>query len=88
MLRGMKSDNDNERDTFSAIGLAAALILNRLSNNQQLRRLQADEKKNEDRSGDTNAGRGDEQKSEQHRRYVDEGLKRLAMFERRAKGIK
>jgi len=75
--------NDNERETFSPISLAAAMILNRLRTQRHLLELQ-DEKKIEP---DGNSGdASDEQREIDQREAVNEGLRRIRAFERRASG--
>ena len=75
--------NDNERETFSPISLAAAMILNRLRTQRHLLELQ-DEKKIEP-DGNREDAR-DEQREIDQREAVNEGLRRIAAFERRAGG--
>lgn len=79
-------DNDNERDTFSAIGLAAMLILNRLSNERQLRQLSCDEKQDEHGRSESGGGDTEKEKADEQRRYVDRRLREIDLFEERAAG--
>ena len=65
-------DNDNEPDTFHSLSLATRRVVDRLSDRQK----QTDSEGVDDREADERS----KEKAEQHRRYVDEGLKRLAMF--------
>jgi hypothetical protein len=44
------------------------------------------EKQNEDRTDDRQSGDDEKQRGEQHREYVDQRLRDLAEFERRASG--
>ena len=76
--------NDNEHETFSSIGLAAAMILNRLRTQRHLLELQ-DEKKIEP-DGNREDPR-DEQREIDQREAVNEGLRRIRAFERRAAGL-
>lgn len=75
---------DNERDSFSAIGLAALLIVNRLKNDAQLRATANDEDcSNPDshqRTGEAKEERGADSE------YVRQRLRELAAFEKRASG--
>jgi len=83
--RGMKYEacNDNEVDPWSPLGLAALTILNRLQCQRHLLELQ-DEKKIE---SDGNSGDArDEQREIDQREAVNEGLRRIRAFERRASG--
>lgn len=74
----MKADNDNEPDTFHSLSLATRRVVDRLRNPH--------EQQNEHGEGDADAGKRDEQKAREHREAVNEGLKRLRAFERRASG--
>jgi len=67
--------NDNF-DTWQPIGLAARRLLG------------VHEKQNEGGKGDADAGSKDEQRANDHRRYVDHRLRETAEFERRVSGIK
>lgn len=75
MLRGMTSGtrttNDNDETWIS---LAAATA----------RALELHKKQDEKAGGDTNAGSTDKDERDDHRRYVDQRLRDLAAFERRA----
>ena len=77
--------NDNERDSFSAIGLAALLIVNRLKNENQL--LETRDHHEEDRERQTGRGDADEKNRADQKKYVDKRLLELAAFERKASGI-
>jgi hypothetical protein len=84
MENAYKPDNENEPLIFTKIGLAAALVMNRLRCELQI--LDADKKQNPERPGDTNAGRTEEEKEKEQREYVDHRLRELAAFERKAAG--
>jgi len=45
------------------------------------------EKQNEGSEGNADAGNADEQRAKDQRRYVDQRLREMAEFERRASGI-
>jgi hypothetical protein len=68
--------NENEKLHFTQIGLAAALVLNRLRNKLQI--CDEDEKP-EGRSGAT-----DKDREVEKARYVEQRLKDFAAFEKRA----
>jgi hypothetical protein len=80
--------NENEPLTFTQLGLAAALVINRIRNAQTLRELQTDEKQNEQSGSYPNAGNADEQRAEDKRRHVDHPLQEIPAFERKQKGVK
>ncbi|MBR0868912.1 hypothetical protein JQ633_00970 [Bradyrhizobium tropiciagri] len=82
---GTHHDNDNEPETWSPIGLAALVILNRLRNNQAILRL--NEKADEQRDGEPDADRAQEEKREAQRDYVLHRLRSIEAFERTAKGL-
>ena len=76
----MKSaTNDNFPLTFTRIGLAAQRVTDRLRNPHE----QADGS----REGEADASDRDEQKSEQHKEYVEYRLRELRAFERRIKRV-
>lgn len=79
-LHNTHGDNDNF-DPWSSIGLAAAMILNRLQNERALLELREEEKKQGDR--DAARDRADKEDSERHRDYVNQRLRELRSFERR-----
>ena len=80
MKRETHHSNDNEPMTFSKLGLAAALIVNRLRNDSLMRGVG----ETADRAGDTGKKDADDEKQ----RYIDQRLRELAAFERRADGLK
>jgi hypothetical protein len=83
-----KEANDNDLLTFNQIGLAAALVINRIRNEQTLRELmQVDEKKKEDAGRDSDFGKTDEQRTEDERRYIEQRLREIRAWEKRQKGI-
>ena len=73
-----KALNDNFPLTFTRIGLAAQRVTDRLRNPH--------EQQNEHGEGNADARKRDEQKAREHREAVNEGLKWLRTFERRASG--
>lgn len=76
--------NDNERDSFSAIGLAALLIVDRLKNENQL--LEASDHHEKDSERQTGRSDADEKHRTDQKEYVDKRLREVAAFERRANG--
>jgi hypothetical protein len=90
LFAGMKKNdyaNDDEPLTFQALGLAAALVINRIRNAQALRELvHLDKEQEEDRSRDTGGGKTDEQREKDHREAVESRLRQLRTFERRVNG--
>jgi hypothetical protein len=76
-------DNDNF-DPWSSLGLATAMILNRLRNQRVLLELADD--KHEKSQRDTGGGSAEKEKEEANREYVDQRLRELAAFEDRARG--
>lgn len=72
--RAMTNDNDNEPLTFRPIAAFATRLLGR------------DEKQDEQRGYGPETGDQDQKKRDQHRAYVDQRLRELAAFERRAGG--
>jgi hypothetical protein len=84
-----KLTQDNEPLTFSKLGLATALIVNRLRNAQALRELvDMNEKQNERPEGNSDAGKRDEQKRLTNLHYVEERLREIMRWERRISGRK
>ena len=75
----MKADTDNEPDTFHSLSLATRRVVDRLRNPHE----QADG----NREGEADASDRDEQKSEQHKEYVEYRLRELRAFERRIKRV-
>jgi hypothetical protein len=70
----MEGTHDNENDTWTALGLAAARVLEACKHQKE--------------NGERDAGRGDkdEEKAKQHREAVEHGLNHIAAFEERASG--
>lgn len=80
----MESSNDNEPFTFQSLGLATALMLNRIKNAQTLLELAKINEQKDERRRDK-AERADQNKkdSPEHRRAVDQRLRELSAFEHR-----
>ena len=72
-MLNMRGNNDN--DTWQPLSLAAGRLL-----------LKLDEKKNVEGDRDADAGKSDDERDRENRAAVEEGLKRIAEFERRARG--
>ena len=87
---GMKNAcNDNERDPWTSLGLATAMILNKLRCDAQLRELvKFDEQEQKQSDGNAGSGSAEKQQAEEHAKYVETRLRELAAFERRASGNK
>lgn len=81
-----KFDNDNEPDPFSAIGLQAALIVNKLRLQAQLANI--DKEHDEDAGSESDASNGKEQRGANHSEAVAHGVKKIIAFEQRARGKK
>lgn len=77
------ADNENFPLTFSKLGLAAALIFNRLRVEAQLLNVATQEK---DEPAEGNGGRTNENNDRADREYIEQRLKDWAAFERKAKG--
>jgi hypothetical protein len=77
--------NDNDELSFRSIGLAAALILNRLRLATQ---LEATEEQQKDRNGKTDGSDAEKQREEKQRQYIEHRLAQLRAFERKAGGVK
>jgi hypothetical protein len=82
MLLNMKGHNDNE--TYVSIGLAAALILNKLRLATQ---LETTEQKHEDKHPDRGDDAANEKRDADRRQYVQKRLADLREFERRANNL-
>lgn len=85
-MKNGEHDNDNEPLSFSKLGLAAALVLNRIRNAHTL--LEFTKQEHEDRDRQTGSGRTQEDRAKDHREAVDQRLRDLAAFERRVSGNK
>jgi len=84
MEEAAQHQNDNERDSFISLGLATALLLNRIRNSVTLLELaKINEQKGEDTQRDRQRDEPGKSDPEQHREYVDRRLRDLAAFERR-----
>ena len=79
-------DNDNEPNPWSAIGLQAALIVNKLRCQAQL--TNANEKQDEEGKSDPAPSRGDDEKRAQELEYVEHRLRELRSWERKISGRK
>ena len=80
-------DNDDEPLSFQSLGLAAAIVLNRIRNAQALRELaKLDEEKQECPDKEGSPSGGDERPSKEHAEAVQERLRSINAFERRARG--
>ena len=77
-------DNDNS-DPFSAIGLQAALIVNKLRLQAQLVNFDKEHHENAGSHGD--AGDSKKQRGANHSEAVTHGMKKIIAFEQRAAGI-
>lgn len=84
MTEAVKPANDNF-DPFSAIGLQAALIVNKLRLQAQL--LSIDEKQDEGGASNGETSDSEKKRGPDYGDAVAHGLKRIAAFERRASGI-
>lgn len=73
----------NAQTRWTSISWHAALILNRLRNQQQL----STEQEKEPGGTDPETGDKPEQHPDERTRYVEEGLRRIARFEDRARGL-
>lgn len=70
---------------FTSIGETALIILNRLQCELRIRELK-DEQADADRAAENQADEEDKRKAEEHRRFVEQRIRELAAFERRASG--
>jgi len=71
----MEGTHNNDNDTWQTLGFATARLL-----------VKIDEKHNEHGKGASDAGNRDKSKDGDHARYIDQRLRDLAAFERRAAG--
>jgi hypothetical protein len=79
-------DND-DLNPWTSIGLQTNLILNRLRCDAQIRELmKIDEQKQEQSEGKRQSGAQDNQRADEHAKYVEQRLRDYAAFERRASG--
>ena len=80
-------DNDDEPDTMFPIGLAALEILNRVRAKMDLLSLLEGEEEKAERSNEgTSEKKDDKGSDEQSHRYVEDRVRALREFERRARG--
>jgi hypothetical protein len=77
-------DNDNEPLTFQSLGLAAALVINRIRNAQTLRELQTDSPEKGVESDKANNDRATREEKKDKHRIVESAL---TGFENFRKGI-
>jgi hypothetical protein len=70
------ADNENELFTFQSLAQITARL------------LATDAKKDENGPGDSKPGKDDQERAGQQGDYVDQRLRDLAAFERRARGYK
>jgi hypothetical protein len=80
------ADNDNT-NPWSSIGLQAALIVNKLRVQAQLTEKQ-NPSQGEQRPANDEKGNAAEKRPAAHSEYVDQRLREIAAFERRASGKK
>jgi len=80
-------DNDNEPNPWSAIGLQAALILNKLRVHAQLTEKQNPPENDKRATGDKNSKTAEKQPDEE-RAYIEHRLRELAAWERKISGRK
>lgn len=80
-------DNDNF-DPWTSLGLATAMVLNRLHCQAQLLELETDSPDKGVESDNPKSDSPDETKKEVHRRFVETRLRELAAFERGFKRVK
>lgn len=78
--------NDNEPETFSPIGLAALVILNRLRNERTL--LEFAKERHEDAGNESDASDSEKKRGTSHSKAVAHGVKKIIAFEQRARGNK
>lgn len=69
--------NDNEELSFTRIGLVAARVIDR---------LEPHEKQDEESAEDRRGSKQNEQTAERHSEYVEQRLRDLSAFERKARG--
>lgn len=82
-----KVTNENEPDTMLPIGVAALELLNRVRAKMDLLALLEGEEKQAERSNEaTSEKKEDKGSDEQSRRYVEDRVRALREFERRARG--
>lgn len=85
-LLGMgNAANDNEEpNTFMSLGLATALLINRIRNSVTLLELaKINEEQEEQRQRDTERSRTQKDNADEHARYVDQRLAEFRAFEAR-----
>jgi hypothetical protein len=75
-MRNERTHHDNDNEQLSFITLSAAT-------KNVIRYLQPHEKQDEQRDGNTDRDRTDEQRAKDHRAYIEQRLRDIAEFERR-----
>lgn len=79
-----KLTQDNEPLTFIQLGLAAALVVNRMRNAQTLRELMnSDETENVKPNGERDKHRADEEKTEAERADIERRMRDILAMENR-----
>lgn len=71
---------------FTSIGETALIILNRLQCELRIRELSEEQKTDTDGGAQEQADDDHARKAEDHRRFVEQRIRELAAFERRASG--
>jgi hypothetical protein len=80
MFRNMEGNNNEDELTFVKLAAVTANVVRWL--------IKVDEEKQEETGRDSNAGKTDEQRTEDESRYIQHRLKEIAAWEKRQKGIK
>jgi hypothetical protein len=78
-----KTTQDNEPLTFIQLGLAAALVVNRMRNAQTLRELQTDEPENGKRDPKHDSDRAKEEQNEIERADLERRMRDILIMENR-----
>jgi hypothetical protein len=79
MFRNMEGNNNEDELTFVKLAAVTANVVRWL--------MQVDEEKKEETGRDSNAGKTDEQRTEDERRYIETRLREIRAWEKRQKGI-
>lgn len=77
--------NDNEPETFSPIGLAALVILNRLRNEQAL--LELAKEHHEHAGSESETSDSEKKRGADHAHAVTHGVNKIIAFEKRVSGV-
>jgi len=80
MARGTQDNEDEDELTFVKLAAVTANVVRWL--------MKVDEEKKEQRQRNTGSGSEEKKQTEEHTDYVDQRLRELAAFERRARGVK